>query len=141
MKFLRTNNTTGQVSDKVANTIASGILGSQQKFAVLLQKRTNKWKQKHKWILLYLTCVIIGGLSIISIVKPFHDKGNENFIIPKSISLPTNITVRRETNLITREEYQKVQILKNLYPNLQKLKPGLYDSLLLIEQVYNAQQK
>lgn len=141
MKFLRTNNTTGQVSDKVANTIANGILRSQQKFAVLLQKRTNNWKQKHKWILLYFTCVIIGGLSIISIVKPFHDKDNEIFVIPKSISIPKNISARRETNLITREEYHKIQILKHSYPDLQKLKPGLYDSLLLIEQVYNSQQK
>lgn len=141
MRFFKTNKSTELVADKVANRIANGILISQEKFASILGKWTRKWKQKQKWILIYFTSLVLGGLSIISIVKPFQDIENNKSFIPKSISIPKSLPVPEKSFVITEVEYQKVQNLKNSYPGLKKENPGLYDSLLLIEEAYNSQQK
>lgn len=139
-QFKRTD---GQVSipDKAATGIANGILKSQRWFANNLKSLTNKWKQSQQWIFLYAVCLVFGGLSIGAIVKSFKTGADSNTLMPKSISVPKNIYKVGKFFIITETEFQKVQEYKRIHPNLLKERPGLFDSLLLIEQSYYSQKK
>jgi len=133
----------GQVNihDKAATGIANGILRSQHWFANTLESLTNKWKQKQQWIFLYAVCLVFGGLSIAAMVNCFKMGANSNTLMPKSISVPKIIYKGDQAYLITEEEFQKVQEYKRKHPNLLKERPGLFDSLILIEQTYYSQKK
>lgn len=141
MKLLNKNIKKGELTDKAANGIASSILKSQNGFAKYMYSITKSWKQKQQWIFLYLVCLFFGGLSIVVIVNPFKTKEQDKALIPKSISVPRNIHQQNNEFVITENEFQQVQEYKRKYPNLQKERPRLFDSLSLIEQVYYSQKK
>lgn len=141
MKLFSKNIKNSALTDKAANGIASGILKSQNGFAKYMYSLTKNWKRKQQWIFLYLVCLVFGGLSIVAIVNSFKTKEPDQAIIPKSISVPRNIHQQNNEFIITEKEFQKVQEYKRKYPNLQKERPGLFDSLSLIEQVYYSQKK
>lgn len=141
MNLFSKNIKNSALTDKAANGIASGILKSQNGFARYMYSLTKNWRQKQQWIFLYLVCLVFGGLSIVAIVNSFKTKEPDKAIIPKSISVPRNIHQQNNEFVITENEFQKVQDYKRKYPNLQKERPGLFDSLSLIEQVYYSQKK
>jgi hypothetical protein len=129
------------IPDKAATGIANGILKSQRWFANTLESLTNKWKQKQQWIFLYTVCCLFGGLSIAAIVNSFKVPETTNAIMHKSITVPKNIYKEHKAFLITENEFQKVQEYKRTHLNLIKERPGLFDSLALIEQLYYSQKK
>ncbi len=141
MKLFKRKECQVNIPDKAATGIANGILKSQRWFANTLESLTNKWKQKQQWIFLYSVCFLFGGLSITAIVNSFKVPENSKALIPKSISVPKNIYKEGKAFLITENEFQKVQEYKRTHPNLIKESPGLFDSLLLIEQSYYSQKK
>lgn len=129
------------LADKAANSIAQGILKSQNGFARHLYSLTKNWKQKQQWVFLYLVCLVFGGLSVVAIVNSFKIKEQDKAIMPQSISAPSKIHKQSNEFVITKNEFQQVQEYKRKYPNLQKERPRLFDSLSLIEQVYYSQKK
>ena len=141
MKLFKRNMNKSPLSDKAAKGIANGILKSQNGFARQMYSLTKRWKQKQQWIFLYLVCLVFGGLSVAVIVNSFQKKAAEKAMILKSISVPKNIHQQTNEFAITENEFQQVEEYKRKYPNLQKERPGLYDSLSLIEQVYYSQKK
>ena len=141
MNFFKRNKSEVNIPDKAATGIANGILKSQRWFATSLSDLTKSWKQKQQWIFLYLICLVFGTMSIIAIINPFRTSGISNIITPKSISIPKKIYKQDKAYLITKKEIKQVQEYKRTHPNLLKERPGLYDSLNLIEQVYYSQQK
>ena len=141
MKFFRKNKSQLNIQDKAATGIANAILKAQSWLALNLEIVTKNWKQKQQWIFLYLVCIAFGGMSIVAIVNSFKASDKTKSIIPKQISTPKNIYRRNKAFLITENEFQKVQEYKQTHPNLIKERPGLFDSLTLIEQVYYSQKK
>jgi hypothetical protein len=141
MKLFKRKEGQVNIPDKAATGIANGILKSQRWFANTLESLTNKWKQKQQWIFLYTVCLLFGGLSIATIVNSFKVPENAKALMPKSISVPKNIYKEAKPFLITKNEFQKVQEYKRTHPNLIKERPGLFDSLVLIEQSYYSQKK
>ena len=141
MKFFRRNINQSIIQDKAATGIANGILKSQRWFASNLETLTKKWKQKQQWIFLYLVCLLFGGLSIIAVVNAFKVSATSKTIIPKSIAVPKNIYLDNNSFLITENEFKQVQEYKKQHPNLLIERPGLWDSLTLIEQSYYSQKK
>ncbi|MBL0132890.1 MAG: hypothetical protein IPP79_02185 [Chitinophagaceae bacterium] len=129
------------LTEKAANGIAKGILKSQNGFANYMQSLSKNWKGKQQWIFLYLVCLIFGGLSIVAIVNPFRAKDTNSSLIPKPIAVPKSIHQQRNGFAITENEFQQVQEYKAKHPNLQQERPGLFDSLSLIEEVYYSQKK
>ncbi len=129
------------IPDKAATGIANGILKCQRWFATSLQGWTKSWKEKQQWIFLFLICLVFSTMSTLTIVRPFKKSTTAYIIIPKSIRFPKNLYNEDKAFLITRKEFQQVQEYKNLHPDLMKEKPGLYDSLNVIEQAYYSQQK
>lgn len=141
MKFLKKNSSEINIRDKAANGLANGILKFQGWFATSLESLTKSWKQKQQWIFLCMICVGFGGLSIAAIVNSFKVSDKSKVITPKSISIPKNIYTEDKAFLITENEFQQVQEYKSKHPELIKERPGLYDSLSLIEQAYHLQIK
>ena len=141
MKLIKRKEGQVNVPDKAATGIANGILKSQRWFANTLENMTNKWKQKQQWIFLYTVCLLFGGLSIAAMVHSFSIPENAKALMPNSISVPKNIYKEEKAFLITENEFQKVQEYKRTHPNLIKERPGLFDSLVLIEQSYYSQKK
>ena len=129
------------MTDKAANGIAKGILKTQSVFEKYMRSLSKNWKNKQQWIFLYLVCLVFGGLSIVAIVNPFRVKDTNSSLIPKPIAVPKSIHQQRNGFAITESEFQQVQDYKAKYPNLQKERPGLFDSLSLIEEVYHSQKK
>lgn len=141
MKLFKRKENQVNIADKAATGIANGILKSQRWFANILESLTNKWKQKQQWIFLYAVCLVFGGLSIAAMVNSFKTGANSNRFMPKSITVPKNIFKEDRAFIITETEFQKVQEYKRTHPNLLKERPGLFDSLILIEQTYYSQKK
>lgn len=141
MKRLNIDDKRHELSDKAAKGIANGIIKSQNAFAKYMYSITKNWNQKQQWIFLYLVCLCFGGLSIWALSNSFLNKQSNKVIIPKSISVPKNIHQQSNVFMITEKEFQKVQEYKRTFPNLEKEKPGLFDSLTLVEQTYYSQKK
>ena len=141
MKLFKRKEGQVNIPDKAATGIANGILKTQRWFANTLESLTNKWKQKQQWIFLYTVCFLFGGLSIAEVVNSFKVPENAKVLMPKSISVPKNIYKEGKAFLITENEFQKVQEYKRTHPSLIKERPGLFDSLVLIEQSYYSQKK
>ncbi|HUZ57797.1 MAG TPA: hypothetical protein VMU83_03345 [Hanamia sp.] len=141
MKLFKRKEDQVNIADKAATGIANGILKSQRWFANILESLTNKWKQKQQWIFLYAVCLLFGGLSITAMVNSFKTGANSNTLMPKSITVPKNIYKGDQAFIITENEFQKVQEYKRTHPNLINERPGLFDSLVLIEQTYYSQKK
>ena len=93
MKFFKRNNarTKSPLSDKAAGWIASGILKAQNKFAKVLGKMSASWKTKQQLVFLYLVSIVLGGLSVTAIIKPFDKKAENNVSKPATIKTPRMI--------------------------------------------------
>ena len=141
MKFFDKNINQEILKDKMAKGIANGILTSQNMFSKYMGVFTQKWKPKQQWIFLCVVCLFFGGVSITTIVIPFKTKGRIKLTIPNSITGVTNINQQKGLFTITENEFRLVKEYKNKYPNLERERPGLFDSLSLIEQVYYSQKK
>ena len=130
-----------EISEKLAIGIATGILWVQHGFANKLQSFTKNWQQTQRWIFLYLTCLIFGGMSIVILLQPFNATTILKVTTIKSIGAKNHYQLQQKGFLITGEEFEKVQQYKSGHPNLEKEMPGLYDSLKLVEQAFYSQQK
>lgn len=144
MKLFR-KNAGHAASDKAAGWIANSILKVQRKFANTLDRISGSWKTKQQWIFLYLVCLVFGGLSVMAIINPFNKKTQNGLSMPAAIKVPRNI--HKESSVrITENEFRKVQAFKRSLDSVSRKKiveerPGLMDSLELVEQLYYSQKK
>ncbi|MBS1666417.1 MAG: hypothetical protein JST58_03490 [Bacteroidetes bacterium] len=141
MKSIKSGIAKADLANKAASRIANGIIKTQNVFAKYMYDVTRNWKQKQQWIFLYMVCLVFDGLSIVAIVNSFKTKTEGKAIMPKPIAVPKNIQQQNNPFIITENEFQQVQEYKRKYPALQKERPGLYDSLNLVEQMYYSQKK
>ncbi len=128
------------IANKAAKTISNAILKFQNGFSNLMYAGTKDWNKSRQWIFLYLVCLFFGGLSIVAVIQPFRTNIPNRTFVPTSIKVPRTIKQEKYGFVITENEFQKVQAFKRKYPDLQKDRPGLYDSLTMIEQVYYSQK-
>jgi len=151
-----TNQTNSVLSDKAAGWIANGILKTQKRFAIVLGKISSSWKTKQQWIFLYIVCLVFGGLSVVAIISPFNKNANNFLSKPSAIKIPKNIHSNRHGNgvNITHNEIKQVHVFKQKLDSLSKVRngktklnkllsdrPGLMDSLEMVEQLYYSQKK
>ena len=140
MKSIKSGIAKADLANKAATRLANSIIKTQNVFAGYMYAVTKKWKQKQQWIFLYMVCLVFGGLSIVAIINSFKTKTEGKAIMPKPIAIPKNIQQQNNPFIITENEFQQVQEYKRKFPNLQKERPGLYDSLSLVEQIYYSQK-
>ena len=141
MKRFKKNMSQAILQDKTAQGIANAILNAQHWFANNLEDLTIKWKQKQQWFFLICVCLLFGGVSIAAIFNAFKQSANSTVFVPKAISDPKSIPYNVSPYLITVEEFTQVQNYKEQHPNLSEDRPGLLDSLTLVEQSYYSQKK
>ena len=132
-------------ADKAAARIANFILTIQKKFADVMGKKARLWKTKQKWIFLYLVCLVFGGLSAVAIVKPFNNKSQNILSKPAAIKTPRMLPTENSAR-ITEDEIKSVHAFKASLDSIAKKKlleqrPGLMDSLEMVEQLYYSQKK
>ena len=127
---------------------------SVKSFAKGLGNISVSWRPKQQWIFLYLVCLVFGGLSIVSIIKPFNRKAQSILTKPSAIKTPRNIPDEQSSVKITDNEIRHVHAFKHQLDSLSattegKIKvkifltrrPGLLDSLEMVEQLYYSQKK
>ena len=140
------------ISEAAAEKIARAILSVQKKFSDGMAKVSEKWKAKQQWIFLYLVSLVFGSLSVVVIIQPFKDKNG--FKKPTSIHVPKLIQPEGNKVIITYNEISRVHAFKQRLDSLSKTKegkikvdkffnqrPGLFDSLEKVEQLYYSQKK
>ena len=154
MRLFKENFVPG-AADKAAGWIANAILQIQTKFADVLEKKSMSWKVKQQWIFLYMVCLVFGGLSVVAIIKPFNNKSSNILNKPVAIKTPRLIPdENRNSIMITDNEIRKVHNFKHTLDSLSKTddgkievenllsrRPGLMDSLEMVEQLYYSQKK
>jgi len=150
MKRFRINK--NSIPDAAAGKIARAILSIQKKFADAMAKVSAQWKVKQQWTFLYLVCLVFGSLSVVAIIQPFNNKNTLKK--PAAIPLPKLLPSQEEKIIITDNEITRVHAFKQRLDSLSKTKegkikvdkffnqrPGLFDSLENVEQLYYSQKK
>ena len=129
-------------TDKAAGWISAGIIKVQLQFAKVLGRTSRSWKAKQQWIFLYVICFVFGGLSIFSVIQSFKTKS-----LSKVSAIKVPRSIHKESSVrITDNEFRQLQNFKRSLDSVSKKKlletrPGLMDSVEMVEQLYYSQKK
>ena len=147
-----------KVRDKVAKGIAGFLLSIQNRFASFMSAITNNLNKKAKQVYLAIFCLVFGGLSLYAFIEAFQNSERAvNSIKPAQISMPKyydrtgteteGLTVSdKEINRINRFKKYMDSLShsvkgRGVYDSILKARPGLMDSIKIIEQLYYSQSK
>lgn len=146
------------VSDKVAGKIAGLGIKLQQLFAEKMNRVFMKTDFKRLKIILIIFCIGAGGYSIYlianSVISP--DKKQNSFEI-QQMDVPKHFDETGDENLIPEayvdeETWQEVKQFRNYmdslkqkrrneYDSILQARPGLMDSVQMLEQIYLSQKQ
>lgn len=146
------------VSDKVAGKIAGLGIKLQQLFAEKMNRVFMKTDFKRLKIILIIFCIGAGGYSIYlianSVISP--DKKQNSFEI-QQMDVPKHFDKTGDENLIPEayvdeETWQEVKQFRNYmdslkqkrrneYDSILQARPGLMDSVQMLEQIYLSQKQ
>ena len=147
-----------EAQDKVAKGIARFLLSIQNGFASLMSERVKNLSSHSKQICLAVFCLMFGGLSIYVFVGAFQDSKNsgktiklDQVAVPKyydqidsEIAKPSVV----EGDVIRINRFKKyMDSLRHsvkgrlVYDSILKARPGLMDSITVIEEIYYSQSK
>jgi hypothetical protein len=126
-------------SDKAAQGLAGCILRLQRKFALCMERCSESWGRKQKFIFLAAISITFMTMSIVAIVTPF----NRKYTIEKP---SVTVTTRKEQveimPRITEEEFRSVQEFKSKLDSVMiQNRPGLMDSISMVEELYHSNLK
>jgi hypothetical protein len=155
------DNATGDkvtASDEVAGKIAAAGIKLQQLFAEKMNRLFMKIKLKRLKIILILFCICTGGYSIYLIVnsvisvnrkqhsfdvqqmdipKHFDKTGDENLIPEAYVDQETYHQVKQFRNYMDSLKQKR----RNEYDSILQARPGLMDSVQMLEQIYLSQKQ
>lgn len=146
------------VSDKVAGKIAGLGIKVQQLFAEKMNRVFMNTDFKRLKIILIIFCICAGGYSIYlianSVISP---DGKQNSFEVQQMDVPRHFDKTGEENLIPEsyvdeEIYQQVKEFRNYmdslkqkrrneYDSILQARPGLMDSVQMLEQIYLSQKQ
>lgn len=144
--------------DRIAKNIVVKCIGAQQRWAAYMQRYTERLPGKWKVIVLSFFCLSAGGFNLLIITRSLLENDAISFpvthfkaglYLAKSGDKKTKAVA-----IVTKEEYEKIQHFrhymdslsknpanKKRYDNILIDRPGLMDSLILIENIYQLQTK
>ncbi len=145
-------------SDKVAEKIAAAGIKLQQLFAEKMNRLFMKTDFKRLKIILILFCICAGGYSIYlianSVISP--DRKQNSFEV-QQMDVPKHLDKTGDENLIPEayvdeETYHQVKQFRNYmdslkqkrrneYDSILQARPGLMDSVQMLEQIYLSQKQ
>lgn len=130
----------------------------QQIWAAFLNHKAEKYSKRSKQICLALFCLLAGGgsiyIAIRAIKNPTAKMRIEKTSVPGYATENDTINSFQPSAVLTEEQYHNIQRFKKYTDSLQttkagkvkydsilKARPGLTDSIDIIEQVYHLQVK
>lgn len=146
------------MSDKVAGKIAGFGVKAQRLFAEKMNKLFMKTDYKRLKLILIFFCVSAGGYSIYliadSVFSPEREQKSfeiQQMDIPKHFNKTGDETVMPEAT-IDEQTYLQIQVFRKHmdslklnktteYDSILQARPGLMDSVQVLEQIYLSQQK
>jgi len=137
MKLFKRNKSDA-IGDKAAHGIAGGILSIQRSFSENMRRWSGSWNRKGQVIFLVTVCGVFVTLSVLAIVQPFTKRATATrpAVIKVVHPVPAVFAPR-----ITEEEFQRIQQFKaKLDSSIIKSRPGLMDSIRMVEDLYNTQK-
>lgn len=144
------------LTDKVATGIVTRCIRLQEKWANYMQQKTNRLSPKRKKYSLVLFCALSVGCSMYLIIGSFAGSASKDFNVA-SIHVPVHSTQTGEETtrsflLITRKEFERIEQFRQyvdslggsaagmkVRDSLLSLRPGLMDSIRVIENLYQLQ--
>lgn len=144
--------------DRIAKNVVGKLLRLQQRWATFMERHTERLSVKWKLIVLFFFCLCSGGLSILFIARSLMNNHATSFHVTQ-VKIPQHIgksgdEKTKAVTVVTKEEYDKIQHFrkymdslarspsgKKLYDNILTARPGLMDSIILIENIYQSQNK
>jgi hypothetical protein len=158
-KKKKTEETT-TAKDKLATGIASAFLRVQRGFASFMNRKTEKLTMKGQKVFLIGVCLLFGGLSLYTLIAGLTSKNGRSILQrPASIHVPKHFDRSGDEDskssiVITESEMDKIHRFERYMDSLSKTKngkiihdsildtrPGLMDSIKMIETIYQSQKK
>ncbi len=125
------------LQDKVAGKIANGLMMVQVK----ISDRMNKLKNLKAILITF--CVVSSGLSIYFLVDAIISKPKPTFKV-EPIRMPQHFDKSGDEVMESKmpdDIYQQIQGYKKYMDSIgQPIRPGLADSMRILEQIYLQQQ-
>ncbi len=144
--------------EKIANRVVSMCIRFQEKWADLMQHYTERLPRKGKLIMFFLFCMVGGSLSLYLIAGSMM-RGSGSPLTVTHFKAPPFACKSGDENIkadiiVTKIEYQKIQNFslymdslarspsgKKVYDSILIHRPGLMDSVLFIEKIFQSQNK
>lgn len=146
------------ISDKVADKIAGAGIKIQKAFANKMNKLFEKMSGKRIKIVLIFFCVTAGGYSLYLLANSIFKKENKQQVfkieqvdVPKHFDKTGDETIMPEA-AIDEQTYNQIQDFKKYmdsiqihskkeYDSILINRPGLLDSIQMLEQIYLSQKQ
>lgn len=153
----------GTVKENVAQNrfairIVSACIRLQQRWANFMGHHTERLSRSGKLIALTLFCLTAGSLSIYFIANSLMSRKASSFTVTHLTKPPYADKAGDENTktfeIVSKSEYEKIQRFryymdslvrspsgKRLYDSILTNRPGLIDSILVLEKIYQSQNK
>jgi hypothetical protein len=145
------------LQDRLAIRIARAVIKIQTLFSLFLSKRTANLSARHLKLIVIFFSTCWFAVSIYFIETAFVNDNPYTTVHISHLKTPflVNGRLREKLNtaiIITDEEYKEMQQFRKYMDSLQQCskqnydsilsgRPGLMDSVTLLEQIYNQQKK
>lgn len=130
--------------DKVAGKIAGGFIWLQTKFGDWMNKIFTRMNRKKLKIILTTFCIVSGGLSLYFFVDAIVSKPKAKFKIDL-VRMPQHFDKSGDEvmeNVMPTDIYEQIQDYKKYMDSIgQPIRPGMLDSMRILEEIYLQQQK
>jgi hypothetical protein len=137
----------GNWTDRAACKIAGAGIRLQTKFAKMMNQLTSNLPRKKLKFILVAFCVISGGFSIyLAGHAVFGKSKNQPTIKIEQMNTPrhfdkTGSEINEPENTVPEDLYRDIQEYKHYMDSLgQPIRPGLRDSIQILEQIYHSQK-
>jgi len=148
------------VKEKAAKSIAGFLLKTQSKFADIMNSQTKNIPSKKMKVFLIAFCLFGGGFSLYLTLEAILKSDYEQPALKVDpVSVPRHYDrigdeELRSDQYIDNETYQQIQAFEQYMDSLQRTaagirtrdsilqaRPGLMDSIRMLKEIYNYQQK
>lgn len=132
------------LQDKVAGKIATVFIKIQSGFSDRMNKYFGTMKTQHIKLWLLAFCIVSGGLSIYFFADAIVSKPKPKFRIDQ-VRVPQHFDKSGDEvmeNALPDDIYQQIQDYKKHMDSIgEPIRPGLADSMRVLEEIYLQQQK
>ncbi len=130
--FTKNNKDDSQSGDqRIKGRFAERIDILKHQLANFLGRQSQKLSLRQQKRILLLAGILMGGISLALIIRPFQDSATHSFNIPKGMNAKAFIIPPRERNaMIAEEEYLMLLKFKSTLDSLHKTNRPVYDEVL-----------